>query len=121
MGRGWVGRKVLGQGGQGVAGWWSYEGPGNLPERDVVVKQGRGRVLWDGRPDGGVSGESYFLKALLPAASPHILKIMREGQVYRDYGTSPIDNMHANVGEVHRIYLEFAPGGDLTDWVANKF
>jgi hypothetical protein len=41
VGKGWKGKKVLGQGGQGIVGHWTYEGPDRDQKtvKDIAIKQ----------------------------------------------------------------------------------
>jgi hypothetical protein len=41
VGKGWKGKKVLGQGGQGIVGHWTYEGPDRYQKtvKGIAIKQ----------------------------------------------------------------------------------
>ena len=116
VGDGWVGKKILGQGGQGIAGHWSYESSDrdSKPLKEVVVKQGL-TTRSDGTASGGLTGEAEMLRLLGLTGSLHILKMYR--RLYVDQGGGHLRIDHE---EVHRVFLEYCPGGDLFDWMLEK-
>lgn len=109
---GWKGVKVLGAGGFGIAGHWKYvsdvaPAPGSIESqvRDIVVKQTRAAV------DNGLRYESKFLENLTSTGSRHFPKLY--GRVQRDVGTGTELAIDPHRREVHRIFLEYCPGGSL--------
>ena len=117
VGKGWVANKVLGQGGYGIVGHWEYKGPDrdSKPLKDVVVKQA---TTWrlGGRKSEGLDEEADFLQTFLTSRTQHIVRIYR--RIYKDIGAGTVkpDPTH----EVHRIFLEFCPGGDLANFFNKK-
>ncbi|CZT47468.1 uncharacterized protein RSE6_08031 [Rhynchosporium secalis] len=112
VGKGWVGKSLLGRGSYGVVGHWSYEGPDREKKglRDVAVKQS----LRNPFPLGGwgLEGEAMALMELGKAKSQHVVKMYRH--LYEEMGqrTNSYD-----VGLVHRIFLEYCPHGDMGEWI----
>lgn len=118
VGRGWVAKKVLGRGGFGIVGHWEYVGPDRdfKPLKDVVVKQAT-TLRAGGTKGPGLIEEGEFLQSFLSARTKHIVRIYR--RVYRDLGAGTLSQDPA--AEVHRMFLEFCPGGDLHDvWHKKK-
>jgi hypothetical protein len=117
VGKGWVAKRVLGMGGYGIVGHWEYKGPDrdSKPLKDVVVKQG---TPW--RPGGhrskGLEAETNFLQTFLTSKTQHIVRIYR--RMYMDIGSGAV--RPDPTAEVHRIFLEFCPGGDLADFFDKK-
>lgn len=116
VGKGWIAKRVLGRGGQGIVGWWSYEGNdrGEKSMVDVVVKQAslrshKGHLL------GGLTKEAEILSLFKASGSRHIPKIYR--RLYEDKGAGSSKYDH---WEVQRIFLEYCEGGDLFSLVENK-
>ena len=116
VGKSWRAKKVLGRGGQGIVGLWSYEGPDRDHKglTEVAVKQSVA-ITPAGKFKAGLSREAQMLEYLRSTGSPHIVKSYRH--LYEEPGnnTMPLD-----AGIVHRLYLEYCPGGDLTDWLHGK-
>ncbi|KUJ19058.1 kinase-like protein [Mollisia scopiformis] len=113
VGKGWKPVRVLGRGGQGVVGYWTYEGPDRDKKtlKDVAVKQAvkAGPTY---RWGDGLEKESQLLHLLQKANTPHIVRMYR--QLYEEVGQQTDEFDH---GIVHRIFLEYCPGGDLHDWL----
>lgn len=108
VGKGWVAKKVLGEGGYGIVGHWSYEGIDRRARRlvDIAIKQA---VFIDraGIQKEGLTAESEFLSLFAPAKSPHIIRMYKSLQQDMGRGSFAFDN-----GTVHRILMEYCPGGD---------
>ena len=64
----------------------------------------------------GLEEESDFLQAFLAAKTQHIVRIYR--RMYRDVGSGSVKP--DPIAWVHRMYLEFCPGGDLADYFDKK-
>lgn len=120
VGKGWVANRVLGKGGYGIVGHWEYKGPDrNLkPLKDVVVKQAT--TYRAGRRKGaGLKSEDEFLQMFLATKTRHIVRIFR--RMYSDVGAgTPRLEPDPPDQEVHRIFLEFCPGGDLNNFFDRK-
>jgi len=116
VGKGWAAKKVLGRGGQGIIGLWEYEGSDKSSQAmtQVVVKQACIQVP-GGRRSTGLLAEEHFLNIFKYTGSPHILKMYRH--LYKEIGNNTMEYDH---WEVHRIFLEFCPNGDLYDWIEKK-
>lgn len=117
VGPGWVAQKVLGQGSEGIVGWWQYREIGGdenfLGLKNVAVKQNVMRYhVSNGR---GLNQEAWFYRFLGRAQSQHIPKMYRE--LYQDVGRNTQD---ADRGPVERIFLEFCPGGDLQNLIDRR-
>ena len=112
VGRGWVPKRLLGRGTYGVVGHWSYQGPDRDTKsvKDVAVKQSI-RMAY---PSGGfgLEWEAANLLELGKAKSQHIVRMYRH--LYEEVGqrTNEYD-----MGLVHRIFLEYCPGGDTWHWI----
>ncbi|PVH81188.1 kinase-like protein [Cadophora sp. DSE1049] len=112
VGKGWVPKRLLGRGTFGVVGHWSYQGPDRDTKsmKDVAVKQSI-RMAY---PYGGfgLEWEAANLLELGKAKSQHIVRIYRH--FYEEVGqrTNGYD-----MGLVHRIFLEYCPGGDTWYWI----
>lgn len=110
VGKGFVGKRILGRGGFGIVGHWSYEGPDRDQQvlKDVVVKQG---LVW--RPDWqwGMHFEADMLRQLNKANSSHVLRMYHDLYEEPGFNTDGFDR-----GLVHRLFLEYCPGGDLDGW-----
>jgi hypothetical protein len=112
VGKGWVAKRLLGRGTYGVVGHWSYEGPDRDSKslKDVAVKQS----LRFAFPLGGfgLQFEAANLSELGRAKSQHIVRMYRH--LYEEVGqrTNKFD-----MGLVHRIFLEYCPGGDAGNWI----
>lgn len=100
MGKDWVPKKVLGKGGFGIVGHWSYEGPDpNQKPREIVVKQASGHK-------GGLEEEAKIMFALAATKSQHFPFIYR--RLYYDKGQGATTGRMDTRGlEVHRIFLEY--------------
>jgi hypothetical protein len=115
VGKNWVAKKVLGRGGQGIVGWWTYQGPdrANRTMNDIAVKQAvhkSARGFFD-----GLKSEAHFYSLFTESNSPHIVRMYR--RLYKEPGHQTMD---FDEGIIHRIFLEFCPGGDLNRWLENK-
>jgi hypothetical protein len=118
VGKGWVAKKVLGQGGVGVVGHWEYQGPDRAmkPLKDIAVKQAPARRKsrktneWTG---AGLEKEAQFLM-LFAGRTQHIVRMYRH--MYKDTGSGPGSVLADLATEVHRIFLEYCPGGDLAGY-----
>ena len=112
VGKDWVARKVLGQGSEGVVGWWQYQGVSKRERRlkNICVKQGRKEFRHRGGGTTGLMKEVEFYKLFRNARSQHVPKMYR--RLYRDRGRG---TMEPDQGEVERIFLEYCAGGDLGD------
>jgi len=117
VGKGWVARRVLGQGGFGVVGHWEYQGPDRAmkPLKDVAVKQAsvmrksrRANVM---TRTEGLEKEAKFLMLFAQRRTQHIVKMYR--RLYTDTGSGANSVTADPATEVHRIFLEYCPGGDL--------
>ncbi|KAH8598920.1 hypothetical protein B0O99DRAFT_30463 [Bisporella sp. PMI_857] len=113
IGKNWKGKKVLGMGGQGVVGWWTYEGSDRDSKAlvDIVVKQASATG-----PGGGLAGEAKLLDILRHTGSPHVLKMYKN--LFQDEGEGVMPEF--DTGLVHRILLEYCPGGDLIDFLRTR-
>jgi hypothetical protein len=111
LGTYWVAVKVLGRGGQGIVGHWTYNGADRDKKRivDIAVKQAA-RGQFD-----GLRGEAFFLSLFEGANNPHILK-MYQG-LHEEKGNA---SMKYDYGDVHRLFLEYCAGGDLFSWLERK-
>ncbi|RDL37451.1 uncharacterized protein BP5553_04884 [Venustampulla echinocandica] len=112
VGEGWVPKRVLGYGGYAIVGLWSYEGPDRqrATPKDIVVKQALANP--------GLEIEAQFLQRFKDCRSEHIVKIYRGLSQEAGQGTEDYDPSN---GAVHRIYLEYCPGGDLFDADKRRF
>ncbi|KAH7416829.1 kinase-like domain-containing protein [Cadophora sp. MPI-SDFR-AT-0126] len=112
VGKGWVSKKLLGRGTYGVVGHWTYQGPDRDTKsvKDIAVKQSI-RMAY---PSGGfgLEWEAANLLELGKAKSQHIVRMYRH--LYEEVGqrTNQYD-----MGLVHRIFLEYCPGGDAWHWI----
>lgn len=107
---------MLGRGGQGIVGHWAYDGPdrdtkGGLV--DIVVKQATASNR--SHTPSGLSDEAAMLRLLNTANSRHIIRMYR--RLYEERGH---DTMEYDYRKVHRIFLEYCPGGDFLGWQRNK-
>lgn len=110
--KGWQAVRVLGKGGFGVAGHWKYVSK-ELPlldsveakVKDIVVKQSKGDA------SHGLREESKFLEELTRTGSRHFPQLY--GRVQRDVGHGTESKMDPANAEVHRIFIEFCPGGSM--------
>jgi serine/threonine protein kinase len=94
----------------------SYEGP-DRDERalkEIVVKQAITQRI-TGKKSSGLSHEAEALGYFRESGSPHIIKMYRH--LYEDIGNG---TMRLDKGRVHRMFLEYCPGGDLADWFKKK-
>jgi hypothetical protein len=74
LGPGWVGQKVLGRGGQGIVGLWSYEGPENPhPVKEVAVKQASSKLIATG--ERALEAEARYLKLFAKFDTQQIIKM----------------------------------------------
>ncbi|KAK0118662.1 hypothetical protein ONS96_011749 [Cadophora gregata f. sp. sojae] len=112
VGKGWVPKRLFGRGTYGVVGHWSYQGPDRDAKslKDVAVKQSI-RMAY---PSGwyGLEWEAANLLELGQAKSQHIVRMYRH--LYEEVGQRT--NEH-DKGLVHRIFLEYCPGGDTWQWI----
>jgi hypothetical protein len=94
----------------------TYNGPDKDKKalQDIVVKQSLAGNRF--QPIMGLSHEAMALEAFKSSGSPHIVKMYRH--LYRERGHN---SMKLDVGIVHRIFLEYCPGGDLAHWLRKKF
>jgi hypothetical protein len=94
----------------------TYSGPDKERKglTNVVVKQSlAGR---DEESTMGLEGEAMALESFKTSGSPHIIQMYR--RLYREQGHG---SMQLDRGIVHRIFMEYCPGGDLERWVTTKF
>jgi hypothetical protein len=89
-------------------GHWIYTGqsPDELALQDIVVKQGSSK-------NGGFHSEAELYLAFNTSQSLHIPKLYR--QLYVEQGSSSVSGCFDS-NEIHRMFLEYYPGGDLHDW-----
>lgn len=114
VGNGWVPKKVLGTGGFGIVGHWKYGGNvTGVRISDLVVKQ----AAVNERNRHGLSREAAILQRLAETNSPHVVKMYQKLFEEQGRGTFP---KYDPVGTVHRIYLEYCPGGDLSQWSSDR-
>jgi hypothetical protein len=94
----------------------TYTGPDKERKglTNVVVKQSRAGS--DEEPTMGLEGEAMALESFKTSRSPHIIKMYR--RLYREQGHG---SMQLDMGIVHRIFMEYCPGGDLQRWASTKF
>ncbi|KAE9367894.1 kinase-like protein [Stipitochalara longipes BDJ] len=114
IGKGWKGKKVLGEGGQGIVGHWTYEGEDRDQKtvKDLAVKQALRfgpAYSWG----DGLESEARWLSMLARAKTPHIVKMYKH--LFEEEGQRTFSQ---DWGLVQRIYLEFCPGGDLSGWLS---
>ena len=109
VGNGWIAKKVLGQGGFGIVGHWIYIGQNANEDalRDIVVKQGSSK-------NGGLRSEADHYMAFNTSKSLHIPRMYR--RIYVEQGRETV-NGNYDTGEVHRMFLEYCAGGDLSSWL----
>lgn len=102
---------MLGQGSFGIVGHWTYNGqsPNEEALKDIVVKQGSSQR-------GGFRSEAEHYLALNTSKSVHIPRMYR--QIYVEKGSGIFSGAY-DTGEVHRMFLEYCPGGDLSTWLRN--
>lgn len=130
----WQARMVLGNGTNGVCGLWDYIG--NKPDmpKHMVVKQCT--PLPSAKSDLYV--ESEMLKALSSTGTAHVPRLYREFHLAGGTGVTgrnqfdgmpfgrpdavSIDELYTYTDEwmetrlTARIYMEYCPGGDLSQW-----
>jgi hypothetical protein len=115
VGKDWKPVRVLGRGSQGIVGHWSYGGPDRHLRKlnDVAVKQAVKSGPFHKWGDG-LETEARLLMLFQPIRTQHVVKMYRH--MYEDAGqqTDQFD-----YGVVHRIFLEYCPGGDLSGWLGN--
>ncbi|KAI9739886.1 MAG: hypothetical protein M1818_004942 [Claussenomyces sp. TS43310] len=118
LGEGWVGRKVLGRGGFGIAGLWEYMGPRNQRRYAeewgditfVVVKQQRAIY------GKGLREEAARMKLLNRSGSQHVPRLYK--RCYRDAGAGTKGlGIDSSRREVHRIFIEYCHGGDMNNFI----
>lgn len=114
LGPGWIGTKVLGKGGHGVAGLWEYKGPAESAPAitQVVVKMSEAELPLFIEPETfprSKIDEGVTLKRLAACQSKHIVKI---------FGGNRLGDRFGCMGEVVRIFLENCPGGDVSRFLA---
>jgi len=109
LGPGWIGTKLLGKGGFGVAGLFEYHGPASSAPAitQIVVKMSEAQLPLF--PDPQVFPKSKIdegitLRRLAACKSQHIVRI---------YGGNRLGDRFGEMGEVVRIFLEYCPGGDV--------
>lgn len=120
VGKDWKPVRVLGRGGQGVVGHWTFKGPDRHLRKlnDVAVKQAvkAGPTFQWG---DGLETEARLLALFQPIKTQHVVKMYRHK--YEDIGQQTDE---FDYGVVHRIFLEYCPGGDLRGWLGgymNKY
>lgn len=113
VGKDWKAVKVIGRGGQGVVGHWTYDGPDRHLRtlKDVAVKQAVKSGPFYKFGDG-LETEAAILSLFQPVKTQHVVKMYRHMYEEMGEGTDKFDH-----GRVHRIFLEFCPGGDLYNWL----
>jgi hypothetical protein len=82
--------------------------------KEVVVKQSVA-VDSQGISHTGLSREARSLEYFKDSGSPHIIKMYR--RLYEEPGNN---SMSLDEGTVHRLFMEYCPGGDLHDWLEKK-
>ncbi|TEY43700.1 hypothetical protein BOTCAL_0362g00040 [Botryotinia calthae] len=133
IGKDWVAVKRLGGGSYGIATLFEYRGSNkDVSPRKIVVKQEGGAGL-------NLKQESRMIQSLMKYESDHIIKIYRAYHRTMGMGTNDaMDRAIVNISkwqdnikkrdtdikqqlkkryDVARIYLEFASGGDLWNWM----
>ncbi|KAI9052629.1 hypothetical protein LZ554_003971 [Drepanopeziza brunnea f. sp. 'monogermtubi'] len=110
IGKGWHGTKFLGRGSFGVTGLWEYQGNDPNPPalRHVVVKQSQLEVYM---PGGG------HRSALDEGNIGLTLSFIKAKHLVRQYGGNRLGDSFAEMGRVIRIFMEYCPGGDLSQFV----
>lgn len=108
VGTGWIPKRVLGSGGHGIVGHWTYEGIDKDLKSltDVAVKQ---QVYKEGR--GNLTDEERFYKMFRDSNTLHIPKMYR--RVYTDQGTGTNPEEFDPFGRVQRMFLEYCESGDI--------
>ncbi|KFY30600.1 hypothetical protein V493_01806, partial [Pseudogymnoascus sp. VKM F-4281 (FW-2241)] len=107
---GWEAVQVLGSGGFGIAGHWTYvhngpHRPGSVESQvnDIVVKQASSLYA------NGLIGEATLMEILTRTGSRHFPQIY--GRVHRDVGRQERVVIDQKRREVHRIFMEYFSGG----------
>jgi serine/threonine protein kinase len=116
VGRGWIGKRVLGKGSYGIVGHWAYDEDDRSKRRgllDVVVKQSA--VMRGGKITTGLFDEEMMLKSLNAANSQHIVRLYRH--LYQEQGNFTVE---FDKGPVHRVFLEYCSGGDFDKWQSER-
>lgn len=116
----WQARRVLGMGTFGLVGQWDYIGNDPTKPRNIAIKQTA--------PDEieSMAAESKFLHLIASTGTKHVVKLYKAA--HRDAGTGtmkeadplPFDrngDFNADL-QVNRMYLEFAPSGDMYGWMS---
>lgn len=110
--KGWKAVRILGSGGFGVAGHWKYTakelpmlGSVEAQVKDIVVKQSKAA------DNNGLRQESIFLEELTKTGSRHFPQLY--GRVQRDVGLGTEPKVDPKKREVHRIFIEYCPGGSM--------
>ncbi|RDW66852.1 hypothetical protein BP5796_09601 [Coleophoma crateriformis] len=105
----WKPLRVLGRGGQGIVGLWEHK----VDKRRIAVKQA---TYTSTRP--GLQWEANILAMLRHTNSghiPHMIGEMEAGVGAGDAGQT------FDTGPVHRMKLEYCPGGTLWDWLSQRW
>ncbi|KUJ13531.1 uncharacterized protein LY89DRAFT_754342 [Mollisia scopiformis] len=112
--RRWAARKVIGKGAYGICGQWDYTGNDKSMPRQIVVKQSIGSTAKILR------GESKMMHLTTSTGADYVVKLYKGCHRGAGTGTSDIDplpynslGMYIPHQEVVRMYMEYAPGGDL--------
>lgn len=115
VGKSWKPVRVLGRGGQGIVGHWKFDGPDRHLRKlnDVAVKQAVKSGPFYKWGDG-FETDARLLTLFQPIKTQHIVKMYRH--LYKDVGQQTDD---FDYGVVHRIFLEYCPGGDLYAWLGS--
>jgi serine/threonine protein kinase len=106
VGAGWQGR-FLAKGSYGAVGAWRYDGPQETAPavKEVVVKMAS---FEDFEPAARIYDEGNILKTLNTARSRHII---------RQFGGNRTGDKFGDMYNVVKIFLEYCPGGDLTQFL----
>lgn len=94
----------------------TYDGPDKDEKAvtEIVVKQAMISKP-SGRSSSGLTHEALALGYFRESGSPHIVKMYRH--LYEERGNN---SMRMDRRWVHRLFLEYCPGGDLFGWFQHK-
>lgn len=96
LGNGWVGKRPLGAGGFGMAGLWEkLDGNGAVVEQMVIKQMGVRKGIWRSE----MPMEVKMMKKMEATKCPSVVRYIAYRRFLHD--------------QVHRIYMEFCPHGDL--------